>query len=640
MITSKFQQYDFSRIVQTPQQTPDSTNHFILVFKAVPSELENEIISGDAIKVQVLAYEDIPERLQNWTYRENLRPFADAPLLMASLKMDGDPEEWNIAFPLQRCGELNTCHEFALVFDGVFWQIFCDGKLMDQEYPVGATSVRGSGLACSPKLSDVRFSGDTALISRQEKTITQNVPLQFYTPPGYNTWVGDVVTYCFQGRFYIFYLHDRRHHGSRRGTGAHHFAMMTSEDLINWTDHGAVFELDEQWQTVGTGNAFEFDGKLHLSFGWHTGRYKKDEECASSLIRRNVEELGHTGIVRREDLKGLFPRGGSYAVSEDGFHFRKSEILIHYLENPSIFVQEDGSLHLYQQACWKSDQLGNWKCFDSSFPPSFRESFARNCLDCPTIFKLGNWEYFQVGFTGFWGRPQGENASWCDFVERGWAPYDGANVPMAAVSNGRLIEGSWLNGKYWASYLMMREIIPLADGRVGKKWLPEALPEFPPLRSCGRETELKPDGFTLLELDVTPGSTVKILFSGEGTACEFHLNTSTRRASWLAVGREEPPSYREIMAADPDHRSYVEYEDTHWSSRDYTIEQLTGLDKTVRLQLLVCRALKNDATVIDVEIGGIHTMATNRVDLLADRAELLVPGNMQAAYKPVHWQID
>ena len=91
-------------------------------------------------------------------------------------------------------------------------------------------------------------------------------------PAGHNNWVGDVTTFYHQGRYHVFYLYDRRHHQSKFGQGAHYFEHLSTTDFKTWTEHEAATPLDEQWECIGTGTPFVFNGKLCLSYGLHTTR--------------------------------------------------------------------------------------------------------------------------------------------------------------------------------------------------------------------------------------------------------------------------------------------------------------------------------------------------------------------------------
>ena len=86
--------------------------------------------------------------------------------------------------------------------------------------------------------------------------------IQYWTPPGHNSWVGDVATFFYQGRYHVFYLYDRRHHQSKFGKGAHYFEHLSTTDFKTWTEHEAATPLEEQWECIGTGMPFVFNNRL------------------------------------------------------------------------------------------------------------------------------------------------------------------------------------------------------------------------------------------------------------------------------------------------------------------------------------------------------------------------------------------
>ena len=69
--------------------------------------------------------------------------------------------------------------------------------------------------------------------------------IQYWLPPGHNSWVGDVATLSYHGRYHVFYLYDRRHHQSKFGCGAHYFEHISTEDFRTWTEHEAATPLEE-----------------------------------------------------------------------------------------------------------------------------------------------------------------------------------------------------------------------------------------------------------------------------------------------------------------------------------------------------------------------------------------------------------
>lgn len=625
---------------------------FLLRFSAVPDQLNGRLLSHPCgfqlavcDKAKGSEYERLFDRKQQ-NYPSIRGRDGSCRVLECALKMDQDVQPYRIGFPLLLAGSQTEEHEFAVLFDGVYFQILCDGIVMDRDSPEGTPRHLYEGSAVctlfSPAVHSCSLTNDLSGIRRTERRIVRDLPIQYYTPFGFNTWVGDVVPFGWKGRFHIFYLFDRRHHGSRRGKGAHEFWHLSTADFREWIDHGAVFELEEPWQSVGTGNAFEFQGKLHLSFGWHTERAKPFPETANLLFYRNLFHLGHTGEFGTDEIGSLTPGGASYAVSEDGIHFRQSRRLMHFLENPSIFVQPDGSLQLCQDGIWESDHLGDWRLVDRSFPPQGKESFARNCLDCPTRFQLDNWEYFMVGFTGFWGRPVGKDSAWIDFTERGWDPYDGSCVPMvSADSNGRRIEGGWLNGLGWGSCLLLREIIPLGNGQLGKRWIPETLPEFEEGTTFAEQTALPPVRDVLLEFTISAEAPqFSLLFEGEGVPCEFRLLPSAGRAQWSSAPDGLPGktllTFREQVLRSPEKNSCTQFPDTPFFGRDYAKENLTVLPpQTIPLRIVIHADPKLNATILDAEIGGRYTMASMRTDLQIRSVRIRQGASGQSRLRPV-----
>ncbi len=626
MITQIITRCDFSKVSWNPAGWRNEVfdPHFLCLFHAKPAELSGVLISHHA----GFRLETIEEDAASaWSKRQNYTPYAAASgkcrVLEAFLLTEKDSRTYRIGFPLALLAAPDQEHEFAVMFDGVRFQIFCDGEELDCEFPENPPRhLYNDDIRCelpSPAVQNYCFSNDLAGVKKISKEIRRNEAIQFYTPHGYNTWLGDVAVYQYKERFHLFYLFDRHHHGNRNGKGAHEFYHLSTTDFIDWTDHGPVVEINAPWQTVGTGNAFEFQGKLHLSYGLHTERAVPEYRHTRQLFLRNLQKYGHTGEFRMDEVGELLPHGASYISSEDGIHFSYSNRLMHYLVNPSIFVQPDNSLMLCQVGQWRSDHLGDWQLTERDFPPYSEKSFARNCLDCPTFFHLAGWEYCMVGFTAFFGRKEG-SAEWIDFTEKGIDIYDGSNVPMVAKdSKGRIIEGGWLGGIGWGSCLLLREIISLGCGRLGKRWLPETLPAVGNAAPfCGR-IDLPDSQDCLLEFTVDPADgKFSVSFEGAGKACEFSLDPAAGRAQWSSQGKI--PAYREELLEHPEKTNFNQLVYSPHTGRDYAKEELRLPQGAFTLRILIHRTFKLNAALLDAEIAGIHTMATLRSDLFVSSA--------------------
>lgn len=631
MIEQIITKYDFSKVEWSSQS--DSVvlgMPFAVTFTAIPSKLQpGEILKSSSLSVRV---EDKTERdSDNLVFNRKTQNYFSykgddgrCRVIEASLLLDSDESPWIVGFPLAMLPEPTREHLFVILFDGVYYNIICDGEVLDRDMPMGQVSSNKLTFDIA-NVQHFGYTNDLTRLRQYKESIFKDIPIVYYTPYGFNAWLGDVVPITYNGLFHIFYLYDRHHHRSRRGKGAHEFWHLTSSNLVDWVDHGPIQELTAQWQGFGTGTAFIYQEKLHLSFGLHTERTKSEEEMADQLFHRHLSEYGDSGEFDYDQIGDLTPSGASYLTSEDGITFTPSNKLIHYLKNPSIFTSPDGSLTLYQEGTWRSDHLGSWRLVDKAFPPFGKASFARNCVDCPNLFSLGEWEYFMIGFTGFWGRRKG-SAEWIDFVKEGWEPYDGGAVPMVAEFQGRMIEGSWPNGIGWGSCLLLRELIPLNGGRVGKRWIEETLPKFSRAEKVSAEITL-PDGVTylLIEARVKPSDgKFTASFTGKkgNVPVTLVIDFTTARAEWNSSPEKPLLSYREKMLEHPEIDLFSKYPDTHYQGRNYVKENLTGLDSPFLLRLLICRDKKLNSTIIDAEIGGKHTMLTQRSDLHATRVVL------------------
>ena len=200
-----------------------------------------------------------------------------------------------------------------------------------------------SAAVCSDRVKD--FAVVSPAVPRLAEPDARPIerPIQFWTPPGHNTWVGDVVVGVFKNRFHVFYLIDRRHHASKGGAGGHYFAHLSSGDLVHWVEHPTAVGLDAWWQTLGTGTPFVWDGKLCLAYGLHTTRFMPSAETTEPFLKKYFAEHGDTGVFDFDAIEG-YPLGAAYAVSEDGVHFTRVNRLIHSAQNPTIYNRADGRL--------------------------------------------------------------------------------------------------------------------------------------------------------------------------------------------------------------------------------------------------------------------------------------------------------
>lgn len=479
-------------------------------------------------------------------------PDGKCPVIEATLC----PVGGRVGIPLGALGRKDGMHDVTLNFDPPHWTICVDGK-QDDDMPRSAEAVvwpvGAKERTLSARVKSASFSApalpDALPAVPDSRRITRSV--QYWTPDDHNAWAGDVAVGFWRGRFHVFYLFDRRHHACSGGAGRHFFAHISSADLVGWDEHPHAVPIEEWWETFGTGTPFVYEGKLHLSYGLHTSRLTKDKSI---------------------------PIGATFAVSEDGIHFRKSGEIIHPTENPTVYNRADGRLGLiagYRMGgkIWASDRLGGWKLFDGKIPV-----FG----DCPCLFEWKGSRYLLQGGIKFAYSPTGEPGTFVDWAKKGLTPYEGLAVPMVApFGDDRRIMSGWLSftGRKWGGWLVFRELIRYPDGTLGTKWVPEIKPPVPPVTYTAE-----------------PGKPFRLVFAAEKEdvpALTFAIDPATRSA---------------VFADDvPD----VKFSDAQWAD-NFRITNIPDFRKPYAVRVIKYRDRKADSTIFDVEFGGERTMICRR----------------------------
>ena len=495
--------------------------------------------------------EEYDERRGN--YLNFPAPDGSCPVIEATICGRGG----RVGIPLGALDSPDGVHDVALDFSPPRWTILVDG-LRDEDYPTDPDAIEWPdgplrGEALSSRVRSCCCLPWETTSGQQQENNTRRVtrPIQYWTPDDPNAWVGDVALGSWRGRLHVFYLFDRRHHGSGGGAGRHFFAHLSSADLIDWDEHPPAVPIEEWWETLGTGTPFVHDGRLHLAYGLHTDRLSKDP---------------------------ALPIGATYASSDDGIHFAKSSRIVHPTQNPTIYNRTDGLLGLAAGyagtgGLWTSDHIGDWKLYDGDIP-------ARG--DCPCPFEWNGHHYILQGFNGFAHSASGLPRSWEDWAAAGLAPYDGLSVPMVApFGEKRRIMAGWL--KYtdglWGGWLVFRELVWNTDGTLGTKWVPEIVPPSPPEAFPAR-----------------PGRPLRVVFprdGGNGPALTFALDPAARTAAFA----DDVPDicWSALDSAD-----------------NIRIGNLPEFAEGCMVRIVRHWDAKAGTTIFDAEIGGVRTLICRR----------------------------
>jgi hypothetical protein len=569
----------------------------------------------NVLSVCLRQHDPLDRNRQNYpAYR---MPDGSVPVLEACVVLHSvEHPDWRnmtIGIPLAMLKKPTGEHAVVINFSGVRWTMYVNGELLDNDFPFGYPQwVEKNAWKVDPayvKAATIYFPAIKPETG-PEQTPAALSNIQYWSPPGHNTWVGDVVTLFHKGRYHVFYLYDRRHHQSKFGCGAHYFEHISTEDFKTWTVHEAATPLEEQWECIGTGTPFVFQDQFCISYGLHTTRVYPQEKTTLPAQWDYLKEHGRTGEFKRATTPG-FPAGSSYAVSADGVsHFQKSDIMFHPCENPSVYTDADGKLRMLANSrsngMWESESINSgWHCINPGFPPGG---------DCTFLFRWGKFDYIIGGFTGLWSKAaDAPNSAYEDVVRQGLDFYDGLAVPsVTEVLPGRFLMAGWIPIRGWGGCLVIRELIQFPDGRIGSKWMREITPKSQENRMLAAriaETTTLPTGSRsfLLVFTVQPAEAKKgrigVSFlpeDGEQAACELQIRLDDRRAQFGpgALDRFAGPekSLREGGAAN-------------------AIENLIDVDKPFTVRVIVKGDDKIGGSLIDAEIAGQRTMVSYRPDL-------------------------
>ena len=549
-------------------------------------------------------------------------PVLEANVVLYSVEHP-DWKNMTIGIPLALLKKPEGEHEIVLNFSGVRWTMYVDGELLDNDFPFGYPQWAGRiTWRLDPEHVKQAAIYLPAIEPEKRRADAPNAsPIQYWTPPGHNSWVGDVVTFFHKGRYHVFYLYDRRHHQSKFGRGAHYFEHLSTTDFKTWIEHEPATPLEEQWECIGTGTPFVFKNEFYLSYGLHTGRVYPEAKTTWPAQWEYLKKNGRTGEFKRATTPGI-PAGATYSVSADGISsFKKSGIMFHPCQNPSVYTDPGGKLRLLANAgsrgIWESESVnGGWRCIRGDFPPGG---------DCTFFFRWGGFDYIIGGFKDLWSKPaDASDSAYDSVVRKGLDFYDGLAVPaVTEIAGGRFLMAGWVGIRGWGGNLVIRELIQYPNGRIGSKWLKEITPETEKpetlIASVAETTTFPANGKSfMLSFDVKPAEAKKgrvgISFlpeSGEQASCELQIRLEDLRAQF------GPGSLKGFAGIGKSLRE---------GGGPHAIENLIGVDRPFAVRVIVKGCDKIGGSLIDAEIAGQRTMISYRRDLTVKKMVFRVEG--------------
>ena len=595
---------------------------FTLCFKAVFEQVSEshtlfEIAGMLCVELKTVSLEyNSPQNYKPYPLADGSVQVLEATLALQSPFSADEVNHLCVGVPLSMLDEPFSTHDIVLHFTGVEFTLFVDGKLYDNDFAIGYPSYKGrKKWHKSEVVSDAKFF-TPALNKKQVGEPTQQLNIQYWTPPYHNAWVGDVASIYHAGRYHIFYLFDRRGHSSKLGRGGHYFEHLSTSDFKHWTEHPAATPIEEQWESFGTGTPFVYNNQLCLSYGLHTTRIYPREKTTLPAMWQYLQENGVSQVVDYRTIGDFVPAGSTYSVSEDGVtNFKKTYKLFHPCENPSVYTTSKGELRMLanygSRGSWSAESLDSgWRCDNPDFPLGG---------DCTFFFEWGDYEYIIGGFRDLWCRRVGEGDDrWWSMTSEGRDFYNGMSVPaITEIADSRRLMAGWVKTQNWGGPLVIHELVQRPDGQIGVKWMDEIVPATnEPFMTCGEVAknatfDIANKRYILsfdVELESPDHGRLGLVFhpeEGFENACEWQLQMDRKRAQFangVADGFAK------------DERTLREGGDVS-GVRNYAISDPCIAKKTVSVRMVVDGNDKLCGTLLDVEINGERTMISYRPNL-------------------------
>jgi len=402
-------------------------------------------------------------------------------LLAFSLKMDVRAEPLVVAIPVDMLNP-NNQHELMLRYLGYRVDLFVDGVLIDEEWPMGGFGPPGPlAMEVGSDVSDVgtweravtdaeivsRNGGMTAVANRTDEFLgPEHRELQYWRPRGYNTNAGDAMPFYHDGVFHVFYLLDRRHHHSKWGLGAHQWGHISSWDLIHWTHYDPALTITEEAEaSICTGSVFFDKEKFYAFYATRLSDRSERLGVAVSDDAIRFEKILPTPFAEPQSPFKVGPNRDPF-VHREGDLFRM--LVTADLAQPAL-DNHGGALEELL-----SRDLTHWSASSKPFlVPGYKSQ-----PECSNLFSWRRWTYLLFGQDGLTHYRMSRNSAgpWTK------PPVDVLDDPQAHVmktarfGTDRRIGVAFVAKGEFGGVLAFRELTQLPDGTLGTRFVSEMIP--------------------------------------------------------------------------------------------------------------------------------------------------------------------
>lgn len=355
----------------------------------------------------------------------------------------------------------------------------------------------------------------------------------FFTPA--DEWVGDVIPFRRDGRFWLFYLREERTH-PKQGTP---WALVSTEDFVHFVDHGVVLPAGgpkDQDFNAYTGSVVMEGQTAHLFYTGQNPDRLGDDGKPVQLVMHATSDDGMTSWRKHPEHTISSPAGYETADWRDPFVFLDEALVPRWRMLVAARHDTGPDRRRGTIAQLTSTDLVHWRPVAPFWDP--RRYIVH---ECPDVFRMGDWWYlvyseFSESFTTRYRMARSVDGPWLvpelDTVD-GRAFYAAKSVGAGerrffcgwiATKEGEIDDGAY----QWAGTLSILEASQCADGTLKFSLAPELAATFvqPRQTSLGGTLRLAaPDGLDVLvdEVDLPSTCRVTARFGWDGPITECGL---------------------------------------------------------------------------------------------------------------------
>jgi len=509
-------------------------------------------------------------------------------------------------------------HDLVLRDLGFRLDLFVDGVLSDQEWPIGGVAAKGVRSAeATSSVADMQIwpgilpdsiierhnGGERAVAERDRKIFGPlSARMQYWRPRGYNTSAGDAMPFFHDGVLHLFFLLDRRHHHSKWGLGAHQWGHASTTDLIHWKTYPVALTIEHEWEaSICTGSVF-FHGNKYYAF-YATRMPDRSEHLGMAVSDDGV--AFHKLLPSPFDEPGLPYRRGP---NRDPFVFGEGNdfhmMVTASLAAPASPDQAGALEHL------TSPDLKTWKVEPTPFLVT---GYAAN-PECSDLFFWHGWYYLLFSEDGqaHYRMSRTRSGPW---TRPGIDVLDGNEARVmktASFAGDRRIGVAFVPDGGFGGHLVFRELLQSPDGTLRTSFPREMTPHGKPE---ARPVVLAADG----NVEITDHRIVLRAAQGAASAnisrpANFLLTATltpghTAARFGFSFGSPGPGSAVSTLEMSPADGRIAWKNTRSLSPAPPSLDGVEELERPVKIELVV------EGTIVDLSVNGSHTLVHRLSDL-------------------------